>query len=126
MEASSEKAIKRAVSALEASGVKKHRHSIRCMNILRHVLYIGEDTITEARQSYLKSMAPTRLVATEKRLIIVDPSFWGLWTGHDVFDSTHYIIIPYKHIVSVTVSTGLLFATIKIHTTAGTGPSSLL
>ena len=121
MELSSEKAVRKAWSALAASGVKQHRHSIRCMNILRHVLFIGEKTLFEARQCYLKSLAPNRIVATEKRLIIVDPSFWGLWTGHDIFDSTHYLIMPYKHIVSVTVSTGLLFATITIHTTAGTG-----
>lgn len=118
--------VDRAIAALEAGGLKRHRHGRRCMNLLRHVLHPAEETILEARQSKLVDIAPARVIATRRRLIIIDPSFWGLYFGHDIADSTHYVIIPYKHIIGMTMSKGLLFASIKIHTIGGEDPGSLL
>jgi hypothetical protein len=118
-QSSIERAINRAIASLTAKGVRRHQHGRQCMNILRHVLYADEVTILEARQSGFVSLAPTRIVATKKRLIIVDPSFWGLHTGRDISDSTEYTIIPYRYVISVTISKGLFFSSITIHTSSG-------
>lgn len=121
-----ERAIERAIVSLEKKGIRRHRHGPRCRNLLKHVLYPDEQTILEAKQSYLVSIAPIRIVATKKRLIIVDPSFWGLYTAHDLLGSTDYMIIPYRHIISVTLSKGLIFSSIKIYTSSGADLNSVL
>jgi hypothetical protein len=121
-----EKAMNRAVGSLRSHGIRLHVHSQRCINILKHVLYKDEETVLEARESYLKSIAPFRLVATKKRLILVNPSFWGLYTGHDILNPTHYAIVPYKYIIGVSLSKGLLFSSIKIHTSGGVDPGSVV
>lgn len=112
----------RAVNSLKSHGIPLHVHSQRCVNILRHVLYKDEETVLEARESYLKSIAPFRIVATKKRLILVRPSFWGLYVGHDISSPTHYAIVPYKYIIGVSLSKGPLFSSIKIHTSGGVDP----
>ncbi len=126
MQTSFEKAINRACSSLDKSGIRRHRHSRRCMNLLKHVLYRDEETVIEAKQSLFASIDPSRLVATKRRLIIVDPSFWGLYFGHDVTSSTRYAILPYKHIISVTISNGLFFSSIKLHIQGGSDPFTTL
>ncbi len=121
-----DRAINKAWSALASKGVKRHVHGRRCINLLRHVLHADEGTLLESRQSYLVDIAPTRIIATRRRLIIIDPSFWGLYVGHDISDSTHYVIIPYKHIIGVTMSKGLLFTSLKIHTIGGEETNSIM
>jgi hypothetical protein len=126
MDSGIDRAINKAWNALASKGVKRHVHGRRCINLLRHVLHADEGTLLESRQSYLVDIAPTRIIATRRRLIIIDPSFWGLYTGHDISDSTHYVIIPYKHIIGVTMSKGLLFASLKIHTIGGEETNTLM
>ncbi len=120
-----DRAIERTIAGMPP-GAKLHRHGRRCRNLLKYVLRHDEQIILEAHQSYLASISPARIVATRKRLMIVTPSFWRLYTGHDILYSTHYVIIPYKHIVGVTMSRGLLHASIKIHTYGGQDPSSAI
>lgn len=121
-QSSFERAMNRAVNSLKSHGIPLHVHSQRCVNILRHVLYKDEETVLEARESYLRSIAPFRIVATKKRLILVRPSFWGLYMGHDITSPTHYAIVPYKYIIGVSLSKGPLFSSIKIHTSGGVDP----
>jgi len=94
-----------------------HRHSARCMSLIKHLLTSGEDTILECKQSYLHSISPARVIATTRRIIIVRPSFWGLYLKHDLISPTEYSIIPYKHLISVMMSRGKILSTIhmRIH-----------
>lgn len=125
-EISLDNAISRAVHSLRSRGIGPHVHSQRCINILKHVLYRDEETVIEARESYLKSISPFRIVATRKRLILVRPSFWALYFGHDIFSPTRYVIIPYKYIIGVSLARGLLYSSIKIHTSGGADPGSVM
>lgn len=94
-----------------------HRHSDRCMKLIKHLLTTGEKAILECKQSYLHSLAPDRVIITTRRIIVVRPSFWGLYTDHDMISPTEYSIIPYKHLISVIISKGRFLSTIhmRIH-----------
>jgi hypothetical protein len=110
-----EDAIHEAVPFLPKNFNPRHEHSKRCYRVLKHILHDNEYTVIEAKQSKLKSISPTRLVATNQRIIFVKPSFWSLWTGHNIFSSTKYESIPYGNIVNISLFTGMVFSTLSIH-----------
>ncbi len=117
-----ERAVAKAYASIKAQGVPEHVHSQQCTNILRQVLHKDERIVLEAKQSHWEGITPSRIVATNKRLIMVRPSFWGLHTGHDLFTPTNYEIIPYQYIQGVTVARGKAFDSIKVHHTGTSGP----
>jgi hypothetical protein len=121
-----ENAINRACSSLRKRGIGRHRHGRSCRNLLKHVLHKDEETIIEAKQSLLASINPARIIATRRRLIAIEPSFWGLYLGHDLTSSTRYAVLTYRHILSVTVSRGMLLSSIKLHVEGAVDPSSTL
>ncbi len=110
VEHSMEKAVESAIDR----EVPMHRHSGRCMKLIRQMVAEGEETIMECKQSLMHSISPSRVIVTTKRLIIVKPSFWGLYLGHDIISPTEYSIIPYKNLISVIVSRGRLLSTIHL------------
>ncbi|MCL5008423.1 MAG: PH domain-containing protein [Candidatus Marsarchaeota archaeon] len=114
----------KAKESLRKNNIPLHVHGFRCMNLLRHVLYRGEETLLEAKQHAFQSISPVRIVATDKRLIIVYPSFWGLWTGYDLISPTTYAILPYKYIIGVSMSRGKMLSSIKIHTSGSVDAGS--
>ncbi|MDE1871440.1 MAG: hypothetical protein KGI06_04355 [Candidatus Micrarchaeota archaeon] len=114
-----EAAIEKAVLFLPGNFLPRHLHSERCYNVLRHILYKDEYTVIEAKQSLLKSFAPMRVLATNQRVIVVKPSFWSLWTGHNVFSPTKYESIPYSNIINITLYTGMKFSSLYIHMNTG-------
>lgn len=109
-------AIADAVSVISDSNALRHEHSERCIRLLKPILYPDEYTVLEVKQSRSKSIAPKRIIATNKRLIIAKPSFWSLRIGRNIFASTKYETIPYKHILSITLSTGMFLSTINMRT----------
>ncbi len=116
--------VERAKASLTRSGIPCHAHGHRCMNLLKHVLYKDEETLLEAKQHELQSISPIRIVATDKRLIIVYPSFWGLWTGYDLVSPTTYSILPYKYIIGVSMSRGKMLSSLKLHTSSSVDTGS--
>ncbi len=115
-----ESAIKEAVAFLPKNFTPRHEHSKRCYRVLQHILYSNEYTVIEARQSNVKSISPTRIVATNQRIIVVNPSFWSVWTGHNLLTPTRYEVIPYNNVSNITLLTGLFFSSISIYLTTGT------
>ena len=103
-----------------------HVHSDRCKKLFAHMLTDDEWTIMEVRQSYLASISPDRIIATSKRVIIVRPSFWGLWGGHNVISPTELSMVPYKNIISVVMSRGKIFSTIHMRIHGFTDASSAM
>ncbi len=114
----------KAKATLQKNGIPIHVHSRRCMNLLKHVLYHNEETLLEAKQHSFQSVSPVRVVATNKRLIVVYPSFWGLWTGYDLVSPTTYAILPYKYIIGVSMSRGKMLSSIKVHTSGSVDSGS--
>ncbi len=107
-------AIERAIPFLPEGFLPRHEHSARCFGVLKHILYPDEYTIIEAKQSMLKSPAPMRLVATNRRVIMVRPSFWSLWAGRNILFPTKYESMPYENIVNIALYTGIVFSTLSI------------
>jgi hypothetical protein len=94
--------------------ILEHKHGSACHRLLKHRLLEGEEIVLEAKQSYLNGFAPARLIATNKRIIIIKPSFWNLYAGHNIVRSTKYNMIPYDRIVNVINEEGLLLSMIKL------------
>lgn len=91
--------------------------SERCAQLINGILLKGEEMLFELRQSYLQSLSPSRIIATNKRLIIIRPSFMGLYAGHNFFHSTEFSIVPYKNIMTIAVLKGILLSTINVRIT---------
>ncbi len=97
-------------------GVSKHVHGFNCRRMLKHILYKDEEILLEIKQSYLEALSPAMLVATNKRLIIIYPSFFGLYLGYDLVHPTTYSLMPYKYMIGVSISNGKILSSLKIHT----------
>ncbi len=113
----SEESVRKAMLSLEAKNAPPHSHGEKCYKLIRHIALAGEEIIFECKQSYLHSISPDMAIATTRRMIIVRPSFWGMYLGHDLVSPTEYSIIPYKHLISVMMSRGKMLSTIhmRIH-----------
>ncbi len=98
------------------SGTLRHKHGPKCKHMLKHILHPDEEILLETKQSYLEAFTPVILVATNKRLIIVYPSFIGYYLGYDLIHPTTYAIMPYKYIIGVSISKGKILSSLKIHT----------
>ena len=112
-----DRGLERALAKLKATGEIGHVHSKRCMREISRVLSPDEETIMEIRQSHFRNISPERIVATNKRLIIVRPSFVGHYFGFDLFHHTDISFVPYKQLISIVMSRGKFLSTIhmRIH-----------
>ncbi|MGC8479856.1 MAG: PH domain-containing protein [Candidatus Micrarchaeia archaeon] len=106
------------------AGVPKRDHNLDYKSMLKHVLYKDEKILLEIAQSRLESLSPVLLVATNKRLIIVYPSFWGRVLGFGLLNPNTFAIIPYKYIIGVSISKGKILSSIKIHTSGAVDSTS--
>jgi hypothetical protein len=96
------------------ASIMAHEHGSRCRRLLKHRLLAGEEIVLEAKQSFFNGPAPARLIATNKRVIIIKPSFWNLYFGHNILRSTKYNMIPYNRIVNVINEEGFLLSMVKL------------
>lgn len=101
-------------ATISTDGKRLHKHSPRCLRLIGHILSHDEKTLMEVKQSYLNSVSPDRIIATNKRIIIVRPSFWGLYLGRNVVSPTEFSMVPYKNIISVVVSKGKFLSTVNM------------
>ena len=81
---------------------------------IKTVLLKDESVRAVARQSFVGSLAPTIIFGTNKRLIIVHNSFWGLWVGANMFAATSTGYVPYANIAGVNVIRGKLLSTLHL------------
>lgn len=110
-----EAAINEAVKFLPKNFTPRHEHSKRCYRVLQHILYDDEYTVIEAKQSLIKSLSPIRIVATNKRIILVNPSFSSLWLGYNIFTPTRYEVIPYNNVTNITLLTGISLSSLSLY-----------
>lgn len=89
-------------------------HSRRCLQMVEHVLAKDEQVVMEFKQSYFRTLAPARVIVTDKRLLIVRPSFFGLYANFDLLGPTRLSVVPYKNIISVLMMKGKILSTIHI------------
>ncbi len=101
-------------ASLAANGYVMHKHNKLCQRHVEHVLAKDEEILFELRQSYLQSISPDRIIATNKRLIIVRPSFWGLYMGHDVLNPSELSFVPYRNVISIMMNRGKILASLHI------------
>ncbi len=122
-----ENAIRKATEDYRNSEVyKQHKHGRRCMNIIKGVMARNEETIMEVRQSHFRSIAPDRFIITNKRIMPVRPSLFGLYTGKNLFSPTDIAFIPYQHVISVIISRGIFFSTIHMRIIGSTESKSAI
>lgn len=59
-------------------------------------------------------MAPSAIIVTDRRVIIIHHSFWGLYFKFNLMNATEINIVEHKNIMSVALGRGKLFGTIRI------------
>lgn len=86
---------------------------------VKPVLHEKEKIILIFKQSLLSDIAPTFIIATDQRLIIINNSFWGLYVGINFFTPTDYDYIPYSKIVGVVLVKGKMLASVVVRLLGG-------
>ncbi|MEM3838960.1 MAG: PH domain-containing protein [Candidatus Micrarchaeaceae archaeon] len=81
---------------------------------VKPVLKGDEKIVLMFRQSLISNIAPTFIVATDQRLIVINNSFWGLYSGINLLTTTDYNYIPYDKITGVVLMKGKLLSTLNI------------
>ncbi len=99
---------------------------VRTAEELRPLLSSEEKILGALRQSYLSSLSPDSIVATDRRILVVHYSFWGLHAKHNILSSTDIGIVYYNHIISMDVARGKIFATIHLRLRGSEGMGSVL
>lgn len=79
----------------------------------------GEQILLMIRQSLISDIAPAFIVGTNKRIIIINNSFWGLYANHNILTPTDSNIILYRQITSVMVVRGRIFSSVNIRILGG-------
>ena len=93
--------------------IKKAREKIK------PVLNEKEEIMLIFKQSLLSDIAPAFIVATNQRLVIINNSFWGLYTDINLLAPTDYDYIPYSKIMSVVLVRGKLLSSVDIRLLGG-------
>jgi hypothetical protein len=83
----------------------------------RSILHANERLLMKIRQRKYSNLTPSFVLVTNRRLIIVNNSFWGLYTGYNLFSPTNYNSIAYNQITSVILIKGnaLCSVAIRLH-----------
>ncbi|MDE1860662.1 MAG: PH domain-containing protein [Candidatus Micrarchaeota archaeon] len=118
--------LQKAIEKLKASGKYGHVHGPRCSSEIQRVLEPEEETILEVRQSHFRNISPERIIATNRRLIIVRPSFWGHYFGFNMLRYTDISFVPYKQLISIVMSKGKFLSTIHMRIHGYTDVSSAI
>jgi hypothetical protein len=78
------------------------------------------------KQSVLHSIAPSALVVTDRRIILIHHSFWGLYTKFNLMSPTEMNIAEHKNLKSVALGRGKMFGTIRLRLLGFVDPSQSL
>ncbi len=66
------------------------------------------------RQSLWHSISPSALILTDRRLILIHHSFWGLYIKINLINPTEINIVQHMNIMSVALGRGLIFGTVRL------------
>ncbi|MGA2800474.1 MAG: hypothetical protein ABSE71_04070 [Candidatus Micrarchaeaceae archaeon] len=66
------------------------------------------------RQSLLHSIAPDAIVVTDRRVVLIHHSFWGLYMNFNLIKQTEMNIVPFKNIMSVAMINGKVLASVNL------------
>ncbi len=86
----------------------------RYMEILGSSMEKGERVLITARQSRFEAITPKMIVATNKKIIILTPSFWKLYMGNNVLGPSQTNFIPYTTLRNVNFSRGRLLCSLSM------------
>lgn len=78
------------------------------------VLEVGETLLMTIRQSHLSSISPARLFITDKRMIVVHHSFWGLYAGVNLLNTTKFSILEYRNMRGAVLEHGKVLSSLRI------------
>ncbi len=87
---------------------------LRVREEVKTVVSPSETITLIIRQSLWHSISPSALVFTDRRLLIIHHSFWGLYTRINVISPTEINIVEHKNIKSVALGMGILFGTVRL------------
>jgi Bacterial PH domain len=119
MDNKTEAAIEHASKSVYRDPDKLYRLSKRYSRIMKEYLEPEESIAFGARQSRLVSLSPSILLATNRKLVFLKPSFWRLYLGHVIFKDSDIHFIPYRTIMSISLARGMYMSSISIKTLGG-------
>lgn len=97
-------------------------HNIRKTLInIKQMLFSNERVLLTVKQSYLSGVSPDSIVVTNRRIILVHYSFWGLHFGHNLISRTDTHMTELGNVVRTTVHHGALLSTVHIKLRKSTG-----
>lgn len=80
--------------------------------LFERVLRPDEKILVGVRQSYLGSLAPGFVLATNKRIVVIKPSFWGLYFKINLTNSSKISYYQYNSITSTEFRRGFLLCSL--------------
>lgn len=80
----------------------------------RALLHENEKLLMKVRQSISSNFTPSFVLVTNRRIIIINNSFWGLYTGYNLLTPTNYNSIAYNQITSVILIKGNVLCSVAI------------
>jgi hypothetical protein len=66
------------------------------------------------RQSLFHSISPDAVVITDRRVILIHHSFWGLYMNFNLIKQTETNIVPFKNIMGVAMIKGKILASVNL------------
>ncbi len=87
---------------------------MRIREEMRTVVSPSETVTLIIRQSLWHSISPSALVLTDRRVVIIHHSFWGLYTKINLLTPTEINIVEHKNVMSVAVGMGIFFGTVRL------------
>ncbi len=83
----------------------------------RSLLHENEKLLMKVKQRAYSNFTPSFVLVTNRRIIIINNSFWGLYAGYNLLTPTNYNSIAYNQITSVILIKGnaLCSVAIRLH-----------
>ncbi len=92
---------------------------------IAELLSPGETVLMILKQSRFSNIAPDSIVVTDRNLMLIHYSFWGLYAKRNILEMTESTLVPYDRIAGLLIDKGRFFTTVTIKI-AGFGQSDFL
>lgn len=87
---------------------------LRVREEIKTVVSPSETVTLIIRQSLWHSISPSTLVLTDRRVVIIHHSFWGLYTKINLINPTEINVVQHINVKSIALGRGLLFGTARL------------